>query len=73
MEEIGPPLQEYISSKDNYNEFFDVSFDKEATTRQIDIVIDKDNLKPTINNSYQGLKATLQKYGSVIVKFVNGR
>ena len=30
------------------------------------------NLKPTENNSYQELKLALQKYGSVIVKFVNG-
>jgi hypothetical protein len=73
VEEIGPQLREYISSKDNYNEFFDVAFDKEAITTQFDIVIDKDNVKPTKNNSsYQDLKAALQKYGSVIVKFVNG-
>jgi hypothetical protein len=72
VEEIGPQLREYISSKDNYNEFFDVAFDKEATTTQFDIVIDKDNVKPTKNNSYQDLKAVLQKYGSVTVKFVNG-
>jgi hypothetical protein len=73
VEEIGPQLREYISSKDNYNEFFDVAFDKEAITTQFDIVIDKDNVKPTKNNSgYQDFKAALQKYGSVIVKFVNG-
>jgi hypothetical protein len=72
VEEIGPQLREYISSKDHYNEFFDVAFDKEATTTQFDIVIDKDNVKPTKNNSYQDLKAVLQKYGSVTVKFVNG-
>ena len=73
VEEIGPQLREYISSKDSYNEFFDVAFDKEAITTQFDIVIDKDNVKPTKNNSsYQDLKAALQKYGSVIVKFVNG-
>ena len=28
VEEIGPQLREYISSRDNYNEFFDVAFDK---------------------------------------------
>jgi hypothetical protein len=73
VEEIGPQLREYISSKDNYNEFFDVAFDKEAITTQFDIIIDKDSVKPTKNNSsYQDLKAALQKYGSVIVKFVNG-
>lgn len=76
IEEIGPQLQKYISSKDKYNEFFDITFGKEtattATTAQFDIIIDKDNLKPTRNNSYQELKLALQKYGSVIVKFVDG-
>jgi hypothetical protein len=77
IEEIGPQLQKYISSKDKYNEFFDITFRKDtataaATTAQFDIIIDKDNLKSTINNSYQELKLALQKYGSVIVKLVNG-
>jgi hypothetical protein len=75
IEEIGPQLLNYISSRDNYNEFFDIAFGKEtatATTAQFDIVIDKDILKPTKNSSYQDLKLALQKYGSIIVKFVNG-
>ena len=76
VEEIGSQLREYISSRDNYNEFFDIAFGKDtatATTTQFDIVIDKDNLNPTENNSsYQDLKTALRKYGSVIVKFVNG-
>jgi len=74
VEEVGPQLREYISSRSNYNEFFDIAFGKEISTAttQFDIVIDKDNLKPTENSSYQDLKMTLQKYGSIIVKFVNG-
>ena len=76
VEEIGSQLREYISSRDNYNEFFDIAFGKDtatATTTQFDIVIDKDNLKPTENSSsYQDLKTALQKYGSVIVNFVSG-
>ena len=74
VEEIGPFLREYISSRDSYNEFFDIVIGKEdtATAAQFDIVIDKDNLKPTENSSYQDLKLALQKYGSIIVKFVNG-
>jgi hypothetical protein len=73
IEEIGPQLQKYISSKDKYDEFFDISFGNDnATTAQFDIIIDKDNLIPTKNNSYQELKLALQKYGSVIVKFVDG-
>ena len=74
VEEIGPQLREYISSKDSYNEFFDITFGNEetATAVQFDIVIDKDNLEPTENSSYQDLKLALQKYGSIIVKFVNG-
>jgi hypothetical protein len=74
IEEIGPQLREYISSRGNYNEFFDITFGKQTanTTTQFDIVIDKDNLKLTENNTYQDLKVALQKYGSIIVKFVNG-
>jgi len=77
VEEIGSQLREYISSRDNYNEFFDIAFGKDTatatTTTQFDIVIDKDNLKPTENSSsYQDLKTALQKYGSVIVNFVSG-
>jgi hypothetical protein len=72
VEEIGLPLRVYISSRDNYNEFFDIVFDKEDTTKQFDIAIDKDNIKPTKNGSYQELKLALQKYGSIIVKFVDG-
>lgn len=76
VEEIGSQLRNYISSRDNYNEFFDITFGKDtatATTTQFDIVIDKDNLKPTENSSsYQDLKLALQKYGSVIVNFVSG-
>jgi hypothetical protein len=78
VEEIGSQLREYISSRDNYNEFFDITFGKDTatattTTTQFDIVIDKDNIKPTENSSsYQDLKTALQKYGSVIVNFVSG-
>lgn len=74
VEEIGPQLREYISSKkDGYNEFFDIVFDQVSTTTiPFDVVIDKDNVKPTENRSSENLKVALQKYGSVIVKFVNG-
>ncbi|MFZ0326967.1 MAG: hypothetical protein WBP64_01950 [Nitrososphaeraceae archaeon] len=73
VEEIGPQLREYISSKkDKCNEFFDVAFDKDSTTITFDIAIDKDNIKPTENASYQDLKLALRQYGSVIVKFVYG-
>lgn len=71
VEEIGPQLREYISSRDNYNEFFDVAFDNNTTTPLLDVLIDKDNVKSTENGSSQDLKLALQKYGSVIVKFVN--
>ncbi|HZD35915.1 MAG TPA: hypothetical protein VE130_11985, partial [Nitrososphaeraceae archaeon] len=60
IQEIGPQLREYISSRDNYNEFFDISIGKDtATATHFDIVIDKDNLKPTENNSYQDLRLAL--------------
>lgn len=73
VEEIGPQLRVYISKKDIYNEFFDIAFDKASTTTvPFDVVIDKDNVKPTENHISEDLKLALQKYGSVIVKFVNG-
>src|SRR6476620_5498502 len=39
VEEIGSQLREYISSRDNYNEFFDITFGKDtsAATTQFDI------------------------------------
>ncbi len=73
VEDIGPQLQEYISSRGNYDEVFDITVENDsATAAHFDIVIDKDNLKPTKNSSYQDLKLALQKYGSIIIKFVNG-
>jgi hypothetical protein len=73
VEEIGPQLREYISSKkEKYNDFFGLAFDKDSTTIPFDVVIDKDNVKPTENASYQDLKLALRQYGSVIVKFVYG-
>ena len=58
IEEIGPQLQNYISSKDKYNGFLYITFEKDTATpatitAQFDIIINEDNLKPTKNNSYQ--------------------
>ena len=61
VEEIGPQLREYISSKDNYNEFFDVAFDKEAITTQFDIVIDMPDDAKKENRSYAICHQVLQQ------------
>jgi hypothetical protein len=73
IEEIGPQLQKYISSKDNYNEFFDITFGKDAataaTTAQFDIIIDKDNLKPTeINGTID--RNTILSISNLLSKYI---
>ena len=60
IEQIGTPLQDYLSKSD-HSEFYDVSID--GTT--FDILIDKSTVKPIDANS---LKSTVQDYGSILVK-----
>lgn len=60
IEQIGTPLQDYLSKSD-HSEFYDVSID--GTT--FDILIDKSTVKPIDANS---LKSTIQDYGSILVK-----
>ena len=60
IEQIGTPLQDYLSKSD-HSEFYDVSID--GTT--FDILIDKSTVKPIEANS---LKSTIQDYGSILVK-----
>ena len=49
IEEIGEPLRKYISSKDNYSEFFDIAFDnndKSESNKDLvfDVLIDVDRI-----------------------------
>jgi hypothetical protein len=67
IEEIGIPLQHYLS-KSNHNEFYDVSID-DTTTATCDILIDSSTIKPIDSDS---LRNTIQDYGSILVKIVNG-
>lgn len=60
IEQIGTPLQDYLSKSD-HSEFYDVSID--GTT--FDILIDKSTVKHIDANS---LKSTIQDYGSILVK-----
>ena len=60
IEQIGTPLQDYLSKSD-HSEFYDVSVN--GTT--FDILIDKSTVKPIDANS---LKSTIQDYGSILVK-----
>lgn len=69
IEEIGIPLQHYLS-KSNHNEFYDVSID-DTTTTTCDILIDSSTIKP-IDSDSDSLRNTIQDYGSILVKIVNG-
>ena len=69
IEEIDIPLQHYLS-KSNHNEFYDVSID-DTTTATCDILIDSSTIKP-IDSDSDSLRNTIQVYGSILVKIVNG-
>ena len=64
IEQIAIPLQNYLSKSDK-KEFFDINFN--GTT--FDILIDKSTIKSVDANS---LKNTIQDYGSIIVKIIDG-
>ena len=64
IEQIATPLQNYLSKSDN-KEFFDISIND--TT--FDILIDKSTIKSVDANS---LKNTIQDYGSIIIKIIDG-
>ena len=70
IEEIGIPLQHYLSKSNNHNEFYDVSID-DTTTTTCDILIDSSTIKP-IDSDSDSLRNTIQDYGSILVKIVNG-
>ena len=69
IEEIGTPLQHYLSKSTNHNEFYDVSIDGTTTTTTFDILIDSSTIKPIDSDS---LRNTIQDYGGILVKIVNG-
>jgi hypothetical protein len=72
IEEIGIPLQHYLSKSNNHNEFYDVNID-DTTTTTCDILIDSSTIKPIDSDSdSDSLRNTIQDYGSILVKIVNG-
>lgn len=70
IEEIGIPLQHYLSKSNNHNEFYDVSID-DTTTTTCDILIDSSTIK-SIDSDSDSLRNIIQDYGSILVKIVNG-
>ena len=72
IEEIGTPLQHYLS-KSNHNEFYDVRIDDTTTTTTttFDILIDSSTIKP-IDSDSDSLRNTIQDYGAILVKIVHG-
>lgn len=85
IEEIGEPLRKYFSSKDNFNEFLNVSFSKNGDSKDdvnkiiFDVLIDaelvvkadagKINRNQQISNS---LIDVLKECGAIIIKIIDG-
>jgi hypothetical protein len=83
LQEVGDPLRKYISAKENFKEFIDVSIDKDVV---FDVLIDSDRIQPITtvptakrsitltnnNDDNSDLKSILKEYGSIIIKIVDG-
>lgn len=82
VDEIGEPLDEYITStKSDLKEFYDVSIDDGNTRTRYDILIDSSHVvnvsdvdanKSNSENKSTQLKKVLEDYGAVIMKIVDG-
>jgi hypothetical protein len=77
VEEIGEPLRKYISSKDNYSEFFDIAFDnndKSESNKDLvfDVFIEVDRIESAGHSNTDALKQVIREYGTIIIKIVNG-
>jgi hypothetical protein len=80
IEEVGEPLRKYISSKDNLNEFLNVSYpssDKaDADKILFDVLIDSERIVSIKNNDTEDisvrLRDTLNDYGAIVIKIVDG-
>jgi hypothetical protein len=80
LQEVGDPLRKYISAKENFKEFIDVSIDKDVA---FDVLIDSDRIQPITtvptansitltNDDNSDLKSILREHGSIIIKIVDG-
>lgn len=80
IEEVGEPLRKYISSKDNFNEFLNVSYpsgDKaDANKILFDVLIDSERIVSIKNNDTEDisirLRDTLKDYGAIVAKIIDG-
>jgi hypothetical protein len=76
--QIGEPLRNYISSKDNLYNFLDVNFKSNHNEKDInfDVLIDQDQVKNETRsidtNNSSNLKQSLREYGAIAVKEVEG-
>ncbi len=65
VEDIGQPLQSYISDKQEFKELIDVHRGKDLV---FDVLIDKD-----IHGISDDFRNVLREYGSVVIKVVDGQ
>jgi hypothetical protein len=79
IDEVGEPLRKYISSKDNFDEFLNVSYqsDNKADADKIlfDVLIDPEQIISLTNNDTKDisarLKENLENYGAIVVKIID--
>ena len=80
IEEVGEPLRKYISSKDNFNEFLNVSYPSgnktDANKILFDVLIDSEHIVSVKNNDTEDIGTRLQDilkdYGAIVVKIIDG-
>lgn len=74
--QIGEPLRNYISLKENLKKFLDVSIKNNNNDVFFDILIDQDHVKNETSssgdNNSSNLKQSLMEYGAVVIKIVEG-
>jgi hypothetical protein len=80
IDEVGEPLRKYISSKDDFDEFLNVSYQSgnkaDADKILFDVLIDSEQIISLKNNDTEDisarLKENLEKYGAIVVKIIDG-
>ena len=74
--QIGEPLRNYISLKENLKKFLDVSIKNNNNDVFFDILIDQDHVKNETSsngdNNSSNLKQSLMEYGAIVIKIVEG-
>jgi len=80
IDEVGEPLRKYISSKDDFDEFLNVSYQSgnkaDADKILFDVLIDSEQIISLKNNDTEDisarLKENLENYGAIVVKIIDG-